>query len=319
MSPTGEARHLEEKESYVSENGFGHEEWLFNLAWLVSSYHYAFLQPVNKSFGNLTGQRIELLLYTINPVKDRLYVGEIKNCEVLTITQAEHAVAEFRARGWLKIMTEQVAEVGGRADHIGGSVPAYDVFNVRFRKEDLRIYDPLKLAPKGDRVRTLNRYILVTADSATETQWRSRRGSSQIPSTRAITRKGTPTVTYDPVHKRLQSELFAQLQDRFGAENVVLEQEYVDITVQDAARTVLIEIKTDPDCRLAIRHAIGQLLEYAYYSPSKQMDKHELLILAPPVLDNMAADYLRRVREAFKIPISYASYSEGDPLPGLFV
>lgn len=198
-------------------------------------------------------------------------------------------------------------------------MPANDVFSVRLQKEDLRICDPLKLAPKGDRVWTLNRYTLVTADSAIETQWRSRRGSSKLPSTRAITRKGTPTVTYDPVHKHLQSELLAQLRDRFGAANVALEQEYVDITVQDTTRTVLIEIKTDPDCRLAIRHAIGQFLEYACYSPSKQIGKHELLILAPPVLDDIAADYPHRVRKEFKIPISYASYSEGDPLPGILV
>jgi hypothetical protein len=124
-------------------------------------------------------------------------------------------------------------------------------------------------------------------------------------------------VTYDPVHKRLQSDLFSRLQDRFGKPNVVLEEDYIDIVVRDGARTILIEIKTDPDSRLAMRHAIGQLLEYAYFSPSKQLGDHELLIVAPPVLDDAATEYLYRVRTNFQIPISYASYSEGDSLPAL--
>ena len=43
--PLGEAKELEAG-TYVARFGFGHEEWLFNFAWLIDGYHYSFLQPV---------------------------------------------------------------------------------------------------------------------------------------------------------------------------------------------------------------------------------------------------------------------------------
>ena len=87
--PSGEAPHLEEG-SYVVDAGFGHEEWLFNFAWLIDGFHYAFLQPVNKSFETVTGETIDVLLYTISPSGDRLYAGEISKCEVLRPPQLHH-------------------------------------------------------------------------------------------------------------------------------------------------------------------------------------------------------------------------------------
>jgi hypothetical protein len=130
--PSGDAPHLETG-SYVVEAGFGHEEWLFNLAWLINGFHYAFLQPVNKSFNHVTGKIIDVLLYTISPTQDRLYVGEISKCEVLRVDQAEEALRIYKQRGWLKSMAEQVGKVGGRVDHILAESKATTLFNIRFR------------------------------------------------------------------------------------------------------------------------------------------------------------------------------------------
>ena len=53
--PTGEASRLEVGKSYVRQNGFGHEEWLFNFSWLQpgpigtsTKFKYGFLQPIGK-------------------------------------------------------------------------------------------------------------------------------------------------------------------------------------------------------------------------------------------------------------------------------
>ncbi len=61
--PTGEAKELEKKGSYVNRSGFGHEEWLFNFAWLIDGYHYAFLQPVSDAFKKFSGEVIDVLLF----------------------------------------------------------------------------------------------------------------------------------------------------------------------------------------------------------------------------------------------------------------
>jgi hypothetical protein len=93
--PTGEAKELE-KNSWVTKGGFGGEEWLFNFAWLINGFHYGFLQPVNRSFNRVSGQTINVMVYTIN--------------------QAREALKHYRSVGWLKSMKEQVKPFGGQID-----------------------------------------------------------------------------------------------------------------------------------------------------------------------------------------------------------
>ncbi len=79
--PTDEAARLESEHSFVSINGFGHEEWLLNSAWQVDNWRYGFLQPVNNARPSRVSNTMNILLYTISPAKDRLYVGRINACE----------------------------------------------------------------------------------------------------------------------------------------------------------------------------------------------------------------------------------------------
>ena len=73
---------------------------------MANRIHYTFLQPVHKSFHNVTGKTIDILLYTISPTGDRLYAGGISNCEVLQVDQAREALKVYKKRGWLKSMVE---------------------------------------------------------------------------------------------------------------------------------------------------------------------------------------------------------------------
>ena len=316
--PLGEACHLE-KGTYVVDAGFGHEEWLFNFAWLLDDrFHYGFLQPVHKSFQNVTGKTIDLLLYTIGPGGTRWYAGEISNCEVLRPVQAEEALKIYKKRGWLKRMAEQVREVEGKVERILNS-KATDLFNVRFRQEDANIYDQLIRADRNNAVWNRTRYTLVAADKEIEKQWRNRKGTTTPPLIRTITRKGTPGITYDPFHKILQADLLPLLEARYGKGAVILESNNVDITITDGKKTILIEIKTDSNPRAAIRAAIGQLLEYAYYGHQMGIGTVDLVVIAPGKLDKPADGYIQRLRTEFDIPIWYCSHSEGDPLPAMFV
>ncbi|HYM09589.1 MAG TPA: hypothetical protein VEU62_02590 [Bryobacterales bacterium] len=185
LFPSGEARHLE-KGSYVVDAGFGHEEWLFNFAWLIDGFHYAFLQPVNKSFKNVTGKTLDLLLYTIGPSGDRLYAGKISNCEVLQPDGAKKALEAYKKRGWLKSMAEQVGRVEGNVEHILSETDALLLFNVRFRQDNADIYDPLVLADPKDTVWKLKRYTLVAADEEIDKQWRTRKGKATPPLIRTL-------------------------------------------------------------------------------------------------------------------------------------
>jgi hypothetical protein len=315
--PTGESPHLE-RGGYVVDAGFGHEEWLFNFAWLVDGFHYGFLQPVSSSFKKVAGKTIDVLLYTIGPGGIRCYAGEISNCEALQPDQATEAMKAYKKRGWLKSMAHQVDQVEGKAEYILNASNAMDLFNVRFRPEHVDIYDPLVAVGQMDAVRQRQRYTLAAADAEIKEQWLSRKGTTAPPLIRTITRKGTPGTTFDPFHKILQADLFPLLKGRYGKENVILERNNVDITIIDGEKTILIEIKTNSTPRAAIREAIGQLLEYAYCRPQAGARALELVVIAPGKLDEPADEYIQRLRTKFSIPISYCSHSEGDPIPELF-
>jgi hypothetical protein len=310
--PSGEAKQLEQG-TYVTKAGFGHEEWLFNFAWLVDGYHYAFLEPVGDSIDKVTGKELDLLVYSINPNRDRVYVAEISKCRVITRSEAEAAFSHYKKAGWLTSMKEQIRSVGGNPARLGDA-PSH--FNVRFRPSDVTFYEPLRVAEPNDFVKRLNRYKLFKADQRViETQWRRRRGTKVPPTVRTITRSGQPGVTYDPIHRALQGELFNLLKAQVGRENVVLEADFVDITVLEGPKKTLIEIKSDGDAKLAVRKALGQILEYAYFNSDQRNDDVALVIVAPGPVTESVSDYLKWLGAEFGIPVTYCPFSLGDKLP----
>lgn len=313
--PSGEAAHLEVG-SYVADAGFGHEEWLFNFAWLTDGYHYAFLQPINKSFEKHTGTTIDLLLHAIHPNRNRVYVGQIRRCEVLTREQIQRAFAHYKRAGWLASMKEQIKSVEGDPRIVDKPLSC---FNVRFRPADVVRFHPLRVAGPTDAINKLGRYNLVAADKDfVERLWRKRKGTKVAPEIRAITRSGQPSLTYDPIEKTLQAELLSLLQARFGNGNVELETDFVDITVKDGTKTVLVEIKSDGDARSAIRKALGQILEYAYFDRSAADEQPRLIIVAPGPPDERVQRYLSLLKSKFSLPVEYAAFSLGQDLPDVF-
>ncbi|HEY2392369.1 MAG TPA: hypothetical protein VGK22_14435 [Candidatus Angelobacter sp.] len=318
--PSGEAALLE-KGSYVSKTGFGHEEWLFSFAWLIEGYHYAFLQPVSDSMQKVRGRTLDLFLYAVNPNREKVYVAEIAECQVLTEKQSQNAIEYYRKAGWLKTMREQVSDILVNSTKLRSHPDMVFGANVRFRPADVTFYDPLRLAAPTDYVTRLKRYKLIPADqNAIDKEWRPRRrkGTKIAPTVHTVTRSGQPGVTYDRIHDDLQANLFKLLQNRFGGSNVEIEADFVDITIRNGTKKILVEIKSDGDARVAIRNALGQILEYAYFDNSSKGTKMELVIIAPGIKTSNISEYISRLQTDFRIPISYSSFSLGDSLPSLF-
>ena len=66
---------------------------------------------------------------------------------------------------------------------------------------------------------------------------------------------------------------------------------------------VLYEIKTYTQLRKNIREAIGQLMEYAFWTRNKKIK--ELVIVSEKTLDKKAGEYLAFLRKNFSLQISY--------------
>lgn len=119
-------------------------------------------------------------------------------------------------------------------------------------------------------------------------------------------------ISVTQLHNRIQNQLFELFSREYGAESVGTEQlignaNRVDLVVRLDGETRFYEIKTSAFARIAIRQAIPQLLEYAFYPNQNRADV--LVIVAPgePTPDDLA--YIGYLRSRFSIPIEYYPFT----------
>ena len=237
--PAGEAAILERnpnkewsKQTYSVKNKFGHEEWLFNFNWILDEWKYAYLQGVGRSFKKLSGKTIDVRLFSVAGQRKRFYVGELKNCEVLTVEQAALALSAYKRNHWLAAMKQQIQSMGGNPN---GLRRPLEIFNIRFRPEDADIYEPLAPVSPSDYAMKLHRYSLAALTGRllpVAGVWPTRAASHTKNRTGRRYRKGTVGRHFDPIHDIMQDEIVTCLKNQYGASAVEKEKDFIDIKVK---------------------------------------------------------------------------------------
>lgn len=166
--PATAAEVQEAGDTYRSENGFGHEDWLFRDEWQLDGWRYAFVQGVNNSRAKLLreGKPFNLRLFTMPAPSDRRAVAEIRDVECLDDRAAEAAVSAYERLGWLDTMRAEVAAAGGRPEALDETGYAPHILNLRYRIDNLSMLDADTPLPPGDPVHRLKRYGLYGAEGA---------------------------------------------------------------------------------------------------------------------------------------------------------
>lgn len=131
------------------------------------------------------------------------------------------------------------------------------------------------------------------------------------PSAKTATQRQQQAAVIDVrlLHNRMQAELHRRLAARYGAERVDFEQSVdsggrFDNRVRHADGQVsYYEIKTAASAGACVRQAIGQLLEYAFWTGSCPI--HRLVVVGhvPPRPDESA--YIQRLNDRFALPLEY--------------
>jgi hypothetical protein len=119
-------------------------------------------------------------------------------------------------------------------------------------------------------------------------------------------------------HNEMQKALFDRLVAQHGAdvtyENPSGVGTRVDVLVRRAEEYWFYEIKTARSPRACLREAIGQLLEYAFWPGAPNVTR--LVVVGETAIDESGAEYLRRLRERFALPLEYEQVSLGSPRQG---
>ncbi len=300
--PSGRIGKSKNKDSYEYKYGFGHEEWLFDIAKTINGYHYGHIQAVDSYKENLP---FDISLFTINDkTKQRYWVGEILDVEPVFNKEAKTILSEYKKKGWYAEMQAQLK------DYIE-KIPTGFAFNLRYRPKNLRKYDVLKpVDRKEPNVKTCyytslynlktifkpgDHFVFQPGFRTEETELDAQNASSH----------------HSHISKRhpvIQKALYDYLVKEYGKENVGTENltpigTEIDIVTKDGDKYDLYEIKTISDIRLCIREALSQLLEYGLYRTDIKVRNY--YIVGSIVLTNDAQNYLHALRKKYHIPVNY--------------
>jgi hypothetical protein len=114
--------------------------------------------------------------------------------------------------------------------------------------------------------------------------------------------------TIDLEHNKIQSEIYKQLANKYGKENIGTENytgngTRIDLVVKHEKSFTFYEIKTGNSALQCIREAFGQLIEYANFKNDVEIEK--FIIVSPNKLNSEIKTYLEKIRKKYSIPIYY--------------
>jgi len=314
--PTGEAAQIERR-SFAKHYGYGHEEWLFRSEWLMpglydqkNKYRYSYVTPIGKHVEAWAGKQFDIVLWTISPAGRHLVVGRMNNVCVPDKKERMWASKRMAENGWKRTMIEEASEVAEHVQHLDSFAP-----NIRFQLKDVHLLDAWIDATDGDLAiavkRRSTRYMpyLCTDEEVSSIARNAKNADRTINfrSTKKRFRKPVDGTAYDPRHELIQQALHKFLSKRYAGAEVNYEKDFVDLSVVHEGRTTFIEVKTDNSARLCVRHALGQILEYAYYADKQKA--HELLIVGDAAPQDDDKRYMRHLREKFRLPVYYSQFS----------
>lgn len=292
--PSGEAGKSSFRGAYERMYGYGNEEWLFDFSKLIDGCHYGFLEPVRQSKEDYAGGIYDIMLWSVDSrTRKRYAIAQLRNVEFIQEQEAEAVFRQYEQNGWLTEMREQIKSVGGDVGTFGKSTGA-DLFNIRFRPEDVEFLDYADI-PQNNSIGKQNRYVLTTQRkdvglllaSAQDNTYRfdANRRSRSSASSASPTSYERPARFVELQHRHVEvsNRLVAYLEAQYGDVNVAQENSIgarrIDVVARTPAGDVFYEIKTYPSLRACVREAIGQLLEYAFYPDKSNAVK--LVVVAP--------------------------------------
>lgn len=310
--PSGPEGKSKAKDSYEQTHHFGHEEWLFDKRMILSDgYLYGYLQALLRPDCH-KGKTYDIHLFSINSdTLDRLYVGCLRNAEVLTNEEGEWATKECEKLGLVQEMDQDLKRVG---------VEEWDKIvhpNVRFKLDQVELeYPNYKLIDPDSLIG--HRYQLM--DDVSERLKFLDDPREKIEPTQStediICSISTPTYVKKQKHKEIQLALKKHLSHK-GYTDVELEApagrgRQIDLKAYHKASQSwhYFEIKVY-NARMSIREALGQILEYAHYL-SAHSEASKLFIVGPESPTRQDLIYLNRLRAKYDLPIEFVHCSIKD-------
>ncbi len=318
QKPSGLEGKSNDKNSYERQHGYGHEEWLFDFDKTIDGYHYAYLQPIGKHREKYIGNTYDISLYSVNSGEhNRCYwVANLRNTEVIDKQEEQRAIDHYHEKGWLDEMLADLKEVVADVDDFQAWLENKQLFNIRFRPEDVFLYGAEPVPFREGESINHTRYTLLYRESKPvenkpEGLSYSGKDAKEIQEGKQQSRQ-QKVVQCAQLHNHIQNILLVYLRDKYPSDKIELETgtgygTNIDLIRESLeGRTIFYKVKTYPSAKSCIREALGQLLEYAYYPDRKMAD--ELVIVSQAPVQQAERDYINHLRREFAMSVSYVQF-----------
>lgn len=318
--PSGVYGKSSDVKSHERERGYGLEEWLFDFEKLVDGYHYALLQSAQNGKDTFLNKCFDVRLFSHNSnTKENLWIGSIKNLEVISNDDAKEIHKHYQEEGWLDEMSHHIKSIKGDFSHFMSLNP-HECFNVRFKPEYAVLDKPYKKVEDFNNTIGTYHYQFVRNKEQIPSEIKQRdkkRNFKFEPSNSEkdlacrVSLRQEKIVQSEPLHDNMQQILYDHLKAIHKEENVGMETDTglrtrIDVSLNTKDGIILYEIKSYPSVMMTIRVALGQLLEYAYY-PNPIENIKEMIIVSHIPIEHEDKEYLEFIRKTTSLNIFYQS------------
>lgn len=188
--------------------------------------------------------------------------------------------------------------------------------NIRFRQEDVTLFDPpIDVTGTAVSIATNARYnayhCTISDRNILEKDYEESQNPEYDPTRKGgkRTRKGVSETVIELRHIEIQNLLYKRLKRKHGAMAIKYEQNFVDLAIKLKNHVTFIEIKMERSAKRCIRQALGQVLEYSCYADKNLANK--LWIVGEHAPTEMDKTYLQHLRNQHKLPVYYAQFLWG--------
>lgn len=292
--PTGEG--YQKESSYVGEHGFGHEEWNLNTADTIGDkvYGYTYYNPSPHNRISLGPH--DIYFFAIAPSKDRLLVGAYRDAFFLSNEERQQLKKRLEGSDYLERRAKELVAL--RLPHLSAYQDAQRALlqdfalNVCTVPEKVIVFSPPRIltesATGGRNPKRLNRYthpVFLSGAPVSESDFQLSVIAQSTPNQRLLLEDAYVRFSAEQQQvilrrHNLLSNRFQAWLSKIGAASISVETDSVDVSCVHTGQSLLFELKTcyTVSPRHALREALGQILEYAFY-PTRTNHDHLAIVL----------------------------------------
>lgn len=311
-------------DSYEKNNGFGHEEWLFDGSKTINGYKYGFIEPVHRGRHRHIGSVFDLNLFTRNAeTKKDYWVAKLKDVEVISFEEALVVQDRYEKNGWYNEMKLDLTNLNLGTESLTEWIreDRSALFNIKFKASELNgITGNLIPIDKKGQIPS-HHYVLMDVTEINNYGFEHEAnlpfnfddsGSEEADLSTTGRRRGFgKEIELEYKHNILQEKFLKYLQRTYRKSEVKREcRAFGGSRIDIARRTndgfIFYEIKTYNSLVTSIRQSVGQLLEYCLFPKSK--NAIEIILVSDVKPDEVLIEYIEHLKSFITIPFSYMHF-----------